>query len=449
MEPSERLNVTFAGVRMRSPLGISTINMPIGARSAITPELHAEILLKHVEAGAGFVYIPGCNYMTEELLNELRRRARPREFSPKPDGQRWMKVDTPGSGVESLYDLHVPMAPPPENRLRTFDMVRRMTEILKRRLPEGVGLIASMAPLGDFPETVVMAGKKMEELGVDLIEMQISCGYIPGVDGAVEYYLEERFPLLMVGVLVGDNLDLAEKVTKELVKAVNIPVGVKLSTETGFPRVVGLVRRLRDAGAKYVQTFNTAPTIAPPDIYNRGKSRWPYVDGNPFVALTGSWLRPALYKHVAGITKFVPGIDIAAGGGLLTPEHAVEVMMLGAKLAQFCTGMLLRGRKLLTESIEFLEGFVAEQGYQSVEEFVGLGIQYIEPVDKVNLGDVVAKVDPTKCTQSGLCTDHICVAMEREGGKAKVRADACNGCGLCVITCPSQAITLVPRHQVV
>ena len=68
IELSDALSTTFAGIKMRSPLGISAINMPLGERSAITPELHAEVLLKHAEAGAGFVYVPGANYMTKELI---------------------------------------------------------------------------------------------------------------------------------------------------------------------------------------------------------------------------------------------------------------------------------------------------------------------------------------------------------------------------------------------
>ena len=85
-----------------------------------------------------------------------------------------------------------------------------------------------------------------------------------------------------------------------------------------------------------------------------------------------------------------------------------------------------------------------EQGYKSPQDFVGLGVQYMEPVDKVEFypDRVVADVDPAKCTECGLCTDNYCVAMITENGTARVRQEACLGCGLCVINCPSGAISL-------
>ena len=448
VEVPKELNITFAGVKMRSPLGISAINMPLGDRSAITPELHAEVLLKHAEAGAGFVYVPGANYITEEIISKLRKQARPRETSTAPGGMRFLKSETPGFGVEGLYHIHAPMIPPPENRLRSFDLVRKILDILKKKLPEDVAIIASISPLGDFPETAVVSAKKLEEVGVDLIEVNVSCPAMPGIDGAVDYYLEKDFPCLMVGALLGDHPDLVEKVAKEVAGAVDTPVGFKLPHLIGFPRIVGLARNLKDVGVKYLEILNQVPTIAPPDIYNRGKTRWSFVDGNPFVAASGGFLRMGCYANVAGIAKFAPGIDIAASGGILTPEHAVEAMMLGAKLIEFCTGMLFRGRSLLRDATEFLTSFLVEQGYGRIEEFVGLGIPHIVPLDTVNMhtGSVVAEVDPAKCQESGVCTDHICVAIERDAsGKAKIRAEACNGCGLCVETCPNQAIRLKLR----
>ena len=128
MEQIEKLGITFAGVRMRSPLGVATINMPLGDRSVMTPELHAEVLLKHAEAGAGFVYVPGCNYISTEMLSELKQRAKPREFSSGPSGERFMKIETHGSDLQGLYCLIAPMIPPPENRTMSFDLVRRIIE---------------------------------------------------------------------------------------------------------------------------------------------------------------------------------------------------------------------------------------------------------------------------------------------------------------------------------
>jgi dihydropyrimidine dehydrogenase (NAD+) subunit PreA len=442
LEQIAKLSTTFCGVGMRSPLGVGAVNMPLGQRSAIDPEVHAQVLLKHAEAGAGFIYVPGCLYFTEEMMSEWQQRVKPRESYLRPTAVRFMKIETPGLDMpHGVYFLDTGPARLPN--AATFDLVRRTIEILKKKRPEGVAIIASILPLGDIPESAVVSAKKVEELGVDLIEINVSCGLTPSIEGAVEYYLEGQYPLTFCGALVGDNLDLVEKIATDVVRAVNIPVGVKLTPETGYPRVVGLVRRLREAGVKYVQVSNFAPAIAPPDIYNRGKPRWSHVDGNPFVGATGDGLRLACYKNVAGIAKFAPGIDIAAGAGLLTSEHAIEVMMLGARLVEFCTGMLLKGRDLLKETIDFLGRYVDEQGYQSVGEFVGLGIQYIKPLDRVNIEPMVAEVDPAKCQQSGRCTDNICIAMERNGGKARVITEACDGCGLCVLLCPNQAIKLV------
>lgn len=436
----ERLQVIFAGVKMRSPVGISAIISPLGKRTALTPELHAAVLLKHVEAGAGFVYVPFF-YMTPELLKELQARAILRPGKPFR-ARRGIQIE----GMEGMYHSVAPFLYSPEGSIETFPKIAEMIDILRRKLPENVAIIANIMPMGDFHEDAVAAAKKAEELGVDLIELNTSCAETPSISGAIEYYLNKEFPLLYCGVLVGEHPDIVERIAKEVSRAVDIPVGVKLTPEMGLLRTVGHARRLRDAGVKYVESFNYGVAIVPPDIYNRGKSRWPYVDGNPFAAASGGWLRIPLYKHVAGIAKFAAGIDIAAGGGLMTPEHTVEVMMLGAKVTQFATAMLLQGRDILRRTIEFLLQFMDEQGYNKVEDLVGLGIPHIKPLDEVDMNpDVVAEVDPDKCQGSGRCVDIICLALERNGGKARVKAEFCNGCGICVMTCPNSAIRLKLR----
>lgn len=440
----EKLGTTFAGLRVRSPIGVAPIGMPEGKKSAITPELHADILLRHVDAGAGFVYVPGADYITRELLDELGAHSRPRELTSKPGDSRWLKMATPGSGAEMVYHIVFPATEPPERRLVSYQKWGKMIEILKKHLPQDVPVITCISPLGASPESAVASARKAAELGADLIELNISKGSSAGIAGSVDYYLERDFPCINVGLLLGDHPDLVVKIAAAVVKAVDIPVGVKISPETGFPRVVGLARDLKQAGVRYIHAFNHSGTVAAPDIYNRGKSQWPFVVGNPFAGTSGGVLRSTLYKDVAAMAKFCPGIDIAAAGGLMTPEHVVEVMMLGARLPQVCTGMLMQGRALLRRTAEFLPAFMDQQGYRSVDDFIGIGVQHITPIDQVemNTDKIVAVVDQAKCQGSGVCTDSVCVAMTMHNGKAMVRTEACSGCGMCVVACPNEAISL-------
>jgi dihydropyrimidine dehydrogenase (NAD+) subunit PreA len=441
------LNTTFAGIEFRSPIGVGAIGKPWGKN--VSPSEHAEILLRHVESGAGYICIPTCWYSTPETREKLRETAgRERRNIPvRPKQTRAIKIQTPVSpyGLEGLYLIIAPFW----NDLAWSDQVsahsEELTKILTERKPNDVRLIANVGGLGSLPETYVDGALKWEELGADLIEINVSCGLPLTMTGAVEDFMEKKFPPRFQGALLSDHGDIVEQITENVVKAVSIPVGVKISPETGFPRVVELAKRIKDAGARWIQVVNMAVGIAPPDIYNRGRPLWPFADGNPFVSASGSWLRIKCYTDVAAINKFVPGIDIAAAGGLVLPEHVVEVMMLGARLTQLCTGVIERGRKLIRLSDDFLKKFMVEQGYQTVEEIIGLGQQYIKYNEDVDLmaGKIVAKTDESKCNGCGVCVDNICIARYREKKIVKTREEKCAGCGGCILCCPTNAIKLV------
>jgi hypothetical protein len=51
---------------------------------------------------------------------------------------------------------------------------------------------------------------------------------------------------------MGEHPGVVEEMVGAVVEAVETPVGAKLSAEVGSPRIVGLARRARDAGAKYI-----------------------------------------------------------------------------------------------------------------------------------------------------------------------------------------------------
>jgi dihydropyrimidine dehydrogenase (NAD+) subunit PreA len=173
------------------------------------------------------------------------------------------------------------------------------------------------------------------------------------------------------------------------------------------------------------------------------------MDGNPFVAGSGNWLRMISYKQIAAVARFVPGIDLVATGGLVTPEHMVEAMMLGARATQTATGVIYRGRQLLRQSVRFLSDYMSSQGYESTEDFIGAGVQYIVPASKIDFqaGHIFAVVDPVKCDGCGRCTQHFCLAAHMDEGIARVSHEDCMGCGSCAALCPQSAITLRQRDQ--
>lgn len=446
------LDVTLAGVHFRSPIGVAAIGHHSGqeAPGESGGELDAGVLLKHIQAGAGFVYVNGM-YVTEATQKKLMERARFEEVHHlSAAGERYMKAETPSApyGLEGLYSVMAPFWANADTAKVLVVDTETLMRILKEKKPADVPIICGVLGIDDLPDSYVDGARRCEELGADLIELNFCCPGPATMRGGVDDYFQKRFPPRVQGILIGEHPDLVEAIVREVAKAVKIPVGAKVSAETGFPRIVGLAKGIRDAGAKYINVVGAAIGIAPPDIYNHGKPLWPFMDGNPFCLTSGSWLRRVCYRDVAAIARFVPGIDIAAAGGLVMPEHCIEAMMLGATLTELCTGVIEQGRGLIRQSTKFMRNFLTEQGYHSAQELIGLGQPYIKYPEDVDMmvGKAVCRLDEGKCTRCGRCLDGICIALYSDHGKIKIKEERCAGCGGCILACPSNALKLVLRE---
>lgn len=437
------LSLEFAGVELSSPFGVAAIGHPCAKKSVVTPEMHAGTYIKHIDAGAGYVYVSEGVYIPEDTLKEIERDYEIKE-SPKVSSRRYMRIGSPNDESAGLYYAAGPfLIFNPRKYTESFQNKVEQIRIIREKRPEAK-IFVNIFGIGDITETYVSSAIKSEEVGADLLEINFSCPMPAARDGAVDEYFAEEFSPFFMGCMVGDLPNHVEKITREVCKAVKIPVGVKLTPEIGFPRVIDFARRTQKAGAEFIQVVNLGLAIAPPDIYNGGKPTWPLMNGSPITGASGNWLRIPCYKDVALIAKFVPGLEIAASGGLMKPEHSVEVMMLGAKLPQLCTAVLYRGRKIITQNVNFLKKFLKDNGYGSIEEIVGLGVNYIKNAEDVEFYPdmVVAETDVSRCTGCGICSDSICLASGMEDGVSVVLEENCNGCGMCVAVCPEDARTL-------
>ncbi len=242
------LSVNFAGVKMRSPVGVAS-QAPFSPL-AMSPVYLTEMLLKHVEAGAGFVHTPYIHPQYEHPKNRL------------PTG-RFMKAEVPGFGKLGMYAVAESYRI--EMRLREG---LQLVDNLKDCLPKDVPVIANILGPGADPHGWAEHAAKLEAAGADIIELDVSCPLPAGAAGAVEAYTSERIPE-HAGVLLGDLPSLTVAVAKAVVERCNIPVGVKMSPEVGFPRLIGFVEQLKEAGVHWVSSINAVLSVAPPDIYNR------------------------------------------------------------------------------------------------------------------------------------------------------------------------------------
>jgi dihydroorotate dehydrogenase/Pyruvate/2-oxoacid:ferredoxin oxidoreductase delta subunit len=426
---------------MRNPIGIAPLNSAIGY--ARKPKVQAEWLMKHVDAGVGYIYIS----------HTRPDRSSPAEAKP---ALKFIRATCPGFAKrEGLFATGNV-----ESCINYADTSLEVMSIIKGQLPEDVPLIAQIsAPTNDLNAWAEHA-KEFESAGADMIDLDVSCPITvvssDELEGAVSSKnlmgvsnLEvETMVKMGLAPCIGDTPEVLGPIVKTVVDAVKVPVGVKPSAEAGFPKCVVLAKICAENGADYVSNINSPITVAPPKIYERGRSPWESVNLkiNPIAAAIGPWDRYQCYKSTATIALYVPEIDVKAIGGIVNPEHVVEMLMLGAKKVGLSSGFFWKGRKLITQSINFLNDFMDREGYETVDDLVGIGLQYVQQVDESIVWEedkITAKVNKSKCTQCGTCMDFYWpVPVEGDDSFPVIDEVNCQGCGMCVAICPGNALSI-------
>ena len=453
----EGLETEVAGVKMATPIGFGAV-VAQGWYGKKNPEDWARMLLRTVEAGSGQVTIATISYMEPEERKKLDKLVREEKEEYKvPAWQKrkpsiFPKTDNSKLHMTSPYgldgcgmELFIPGIRMDGARLEEWK--KEAMSILKDKLPENVPIIGSVTGFGSLPEGWLPSVRAAEEWGADIIELNPTCPIPFGFGEYIDWFVEKKWPARYPGAGLSAVPEVFEKIVKAAAEEVKVPIGVKLSADVGYPQVVVSARHYRDAGAKYITTMNATGTILPPDIYNHGKPITPHISGNTFLGVGGPALRIDNYKITAAIAKHAPGIDIIALGGITTPEHVVEFLMLGANATEQVTAVCLEGMRLFKKEIGFLKNFMKKQGYDSIKDMIGLHQKYLIPAELIYGTEEVkylAVTDPAKCTGCGICTENPCCSgTYMEGKIAKVDPDRCEACGWCIQACPEKARKLV------
>ena len=142
----------------------------------------------------------------------------------------------------------------------------------------------------------------------------------------------------------------------------------------------------------------------------------------------------------------ISGLPAVGIGGVSTAEDVIQYIMAGATLVGVCTAGHLKGPGAYTNIIKKIEHLAGELGYTDLEQMRGLTIRRIEERKEQGKTAVTVPVVPEiideNCTSCKKC-EAVCVyeaisAPDKQ--PARINADACIGCGLCVSVCPTRAI---------
>ncbi len=379
------LSVTYAGVKFGNPLVLASA----------TPGWNGEHLSMAAQAGAGGVVPKTIGPLVDWAAH------------PRCGRLALIKVGRRPIGMVNL-ELFTTMS-----REQWID-----TELAEAHR-SGARVIGSILAMPNPEDTAVLAQQVQETGFVDLFEINVSC----------------PMPASGVGMHIGRDPILTARQVEAVKKVATIPVAVKLTPN--ISDMVPVALAAQEAGADGLTISNSVRAFAGVDI-DTGRPILPAMGG-----YTGPAIKPIVERHLAEVAGRVK-LPISAVGGVMDWRDIAEYTMLGATTIQCCTAVMWGGYDRLSEMLRDLERFMTEKRLSTLDELRGISLPYITTTEEyAKEPPKFGVVDPSRCNLCRACEKHCFYsAMHFTADAVEIDASRCDGCGLCVLFCPTQALTL-------
>jgi dihydroorotate dehydrogenase subfamily 1 len=200
----------------------------------------------------------------------------------------------------------------------------------------------------------------VQDTGVDAFELNFSC----------PHGMTER----KMGSEMGEHPDLTEEVTAWVTEVAKIPVWAKMT-----PNITNIKEPAMAAvrgGANGISAINTILSVIGVNLDTLRPM--PTVEGYTVPGgYSSQAVKPIALRMVSQLALSLPkGTSVSGIGGIETAHDAIEFMLLGAATVQICTGVMLKGVKMVDELKEGLAKFMTDKGFTSVQEIVGQSLPY-------------------------------------------------------------------------
>ncbi|GAF77879.1 unnamed protein product, partial [marine sediment metagenome] len=324
------LSVNFCGVKFQNPFVLSSA----------PPTITGEMIKRAFDAGwAGAI--------TKTLAREEIANVKPRLASlAYPGSPEEPKKIYAFENIELISD-------------RPLSVWLEEIEDIRKSYPDHV-IIASLMDDASHPEGWKEMAKKVEDAGVTMIELNMSCPH-----GMPEHGM---------GAAIGQDPKLAGMVTKWVAEAVKIPVMAKMTPN--IADVAQPARACAENGAAAISAINTVGAIIGVDL-ETFVPKPPVAGYSSHGGLSGRAIKPIALKAIATIGQAVD-VPISGIGGIATWEDAAEFLLMGASTLQLCTEVMVRGYDVIEDLKDGLSNYMEEHGFVSIKDMVGLGLEKLK-----------------------------------------------------------------------
>lgn len=217
--------------------------------------------------------------------------------------------------------------------------------------------------------------------------------------------------------------------------ALDVPVFVKLSPLGR--EMVRAAEQAEAAGADGIVAINSFGPVLAIDP----ATRQPYLGGTDgYGWLSGPALKPLALRCVRDIARAVR-VPVIGVGGIGHGIDAVEMLMAGASAVQVCTAAILHGPAVFGKIVRELDSWLDEHGYATAAEVRGLAVGGMSTAWSEGR-PIVAEAPCNGCDLCALSCPYD--AIEVVDKLAVIDYEACARCGLCVTRCRRGAIEWVP-----
>jgi len=163
------------------------------------------------------------------------------------------------------------------------------------------------------------------------------------------------------GVLFGTDPKMAHRVVRAVKRSTQLPILVKLSPNV--TDITLIAKAVEDAGGDAISLINTLMAMAIDP-----KSRRPLLN-NIIGGLSGPAIKPVALRLVWQVVNAVK-IPVIGIGGIMTPEDALEFIIVGTQAVQVGTANLVNPTACI-EIIDGIEAYLTRNGFKNINELVG------------------------------------------------------------------------------